>query len=157
MSEMHGMGGETSVSTVIILGCDDDRAGFAIARVGTGGLGTLLLGLWLDSPLGGFFASEIDRLSIINAMLAVVVFPAGFWLMCVDPLIVPTDHRSGCGAGGALAAFSVWLTIYPEVALGPYAIIPAKDRGCFSGTGSQPSLFADLPKVSCGWDPPFGP
>lgn len=97
-SEMHGMGGETSVSTVIILGCDDDRVGFAIARAGTGFLDTLLLGLWLDSPLGG-----------------------------------------------------------PEVALGPYAIIPAKDRGCFSGTGSQPSLFADLPKVSCGWDPPFGP
>lgn len=114
--------------------------GFAIARVGAGFLGTLLLGLWLDPPLGGLFAPEIDRLSTIYAMLGVAVFAAGFWLMCVDLLIVPADRRSWWGAGGALAAFSIWLAVYPAVALGPYAIIPAKDMEVFFGhlTETQP-------------------
>lgn len=106
--------------------------GGAIARLGVGFLATLAAALWLDPPYGGVFMPEIDRLSIVYVTLGLAVCAAGLWLAWLDrPL--RTTLRAPLGIIGALAAFAIWLAIYPAVALGPYALIPASDMRVFFG------------------------
>lgn len=105
--------------------------GIGVARGGAAFLGVMLLALALDPPHGGWMVAEVDRVSIVYVALAIVVAAAGLWLACLDRLKLRAETRRALGVGGALALFALWLALYPRVALGPAALMPAAERHLF--------------------------
>ena len=107
--------------------------GAAIGWLGIGLATVLLLALWLDPPHGGWRVAESDRASIIYAAQAVAVALAGWWLAWLDRRRWSADRRGALGVILSLACFLAWLARYPEVALGPYGLLPAAERHLFFG------------------------
>jgi hypothetical protein len=107
--------------------------GFILIRIGAGFASTLWLALWIDPPHGGMLTPEIDRLSIIYAMLGLATAAICAGLAWLDRHALET-RRAALGLVGATCIFAVWLSIYPEVALGPYGLIPAKAMHIFFGS-----------------------
>jgi len=107
--------------------------GGVIRLAGLTFLATLAVALWLDPPHGGTFVAELDRVSIIYAALALAVVATGVWLAWLDGRDLPRGQRAGLGMLGALACFALWLTAYPDVVRGPYALIPPAQFRLFFG------------------------
>lgn len=107
--------------------------GAAIGWLGIGLALVLLMALWLDPPHGGWRVAESDRASIIYAAQAVAVALAGGWLAWLDRRRLPAGWRAALGVVLSLACFLVWLARYPEVALGPWGLLPPAERRLFFG------------------------
>ncbi|CAG4920010.1 unnamed protein product, partial [Acidocella sp. C78] len=106
--------------------------GATFARLGAGFAATLWFALWIDPPHGGWLSPEIDRLSIVYAMLGLAVMVTGACLAGLDRE-ARGKWRLGLGVLAAGAAFAAWLATYPTVALGPYALIPMREMHAFFG------------------------
>ncbi|MGC9268817.1 hypothetical protein [Acidiphilium sp.] len=111
--------------------------GRMMLRLGGGFVVTLTLALLIDPPHGGIGVAEVDRLSIVYVWLGVVVSVVGLGLACLDRVCRVAGLRIGLGIGGAVAAFGLWLGRFPDVALGPYGVIPARDMRVFFGHMSE--------------------
>jgi hypothetical protein len=111
--------------------------GAGVLQSGIGFAVTLVTALLLDPPHGGGLVPEIDRLSIVYATLGIAVAVAAGWLAWLDRAGVAGNTRNLVGTGGALAIFGLWLSAYPSVAQGPYALIPPQDMGVFFGNMSE--------------------
>ncbi|ABQ31738.1 hypothetical protein [Acidiphilium cryptum] len=109
------------------------RLGFILVRIGAGFAATLWFALWIDPPHGGMLTPEIDRLSIVYAMLGLAIATSCVGLAWLDRY-APETRRASLGLIGATCVFAVWLAAYPEVALGPYGLIPAKAMHIFFGS-----------------------
>ena len=116
------------------------RLGNAMAWLGAGFAGMLLLGTGIDPPQGGIFVPEIDRLSIVYAALGVMVLAVTLWLAALDRSMLQAGRRAMLGIAGALAGFTIWLAHYPLVALGPYGLMSGQEMRRFFGamTETQP-------------------
>ncbi len=106
--------------------------GATLARLGAGFAAILWVALWIDPPHGGWLTPEIDRLSIVYAMLGLAVSIVGICLAGLDRK-VHGNLRMGLGIAAAGTAFAAWLATYPTVALGPYALIPVREMHAFFG------------------------
>ena len=105
--------------------------GRAVAAAGLAFFATLAGALWLDPPHGGVLVVEIDRLSVVYVGLGAAVAATGLWLAWLDRRVLDPTRRAIGGAAGAVACFLAWLAVYPTVALGPYALLPAVQRRLF--------------------------
>lgn len=113
--------------------------GGILARLGAGFAAMLWLALWIDPPHGGILVREIDRLSIVYAMLGLAVAATCCWLAGLDRMPRP-GLRAILGVTGALATLGIWLSMFPAVALGPFGLVPAPVMKIFFGhmTETQP-------------------
>ncbi|MGH7102690.1 MAG: hypothetical protein ACREFJ_09860 [Acetobacteraceae bacterium] len=107
--------------------------GAGVARAGAALFGVVAIAVLLDPPHGGAGVVELDRVSIVYLVLAGAVAGAGIWLALLDRLQVRARMRWALGASGALCLFAVWLGLYPAVALGPAALMPAAQQHAFFG------------------------
>ncbi len=107
--------------------------GRAVAAGGVGFLATLAFGLWRDPPAGGPWAAALDRISVVYAALGLAVALVGLWLAAIDRATLSPGQRSALGLLGAVGGFALWLAVYPGVALGPYALLPAGQMHLFFG------------------------
>ena len=140
--------------------------GRAVAASGIGFLAVLAFGLWRDPPAGGTWAAELDRISVVYAALGLAVAGVGLWLAGLDRARLAPVRRRALGLGGALAAFALWLTVFPAVALGPYALLPPEQMRLFFGAMAEtqpvrgvglgamilgPGLFALAVALAVAW------
>ena len=122
--------------------------GPALTCLGAGFAGVLALALAIDPPAGGVFAREIDRLSIIYAMLGLAVFGVTLLLARLDRSAMTPKRRTSIGVLGALAGFGLWLGHYPRVALGPYALVSPEDMRRFFGVMAETQPVQDISGVA---------
>jgi hypothetical protein len=140
--------------------------GRAVAASGLGLLAMLAFGLWRDPPAWGVWAPALDRISVVYAALGLAVAAVGMWLAGVDHLRPGPVRRRAFGLAGALAGFAVWLAAFPAVALGPYALLPAREMRLFFGAMTEtlpvhglgpvammlgPGLFALAVALALAW------
>ncbi|MDE2006200.1 MAG: hypothetical protein KGI51_06520 [Rhodospirillales bacterium] len=122
--------------------------GRTLAAVGAALVVTTALGLWIDPPHGGIWVASLDRLSIVYVALALAVAAAGGWLAWLDRRALPAAWRRGLGAVGALLCFAVWLAFWPDVARGPFALLPADQLHLFFGGMTETQPPAGLGKAA---------
>ncbi|MGH7106607.1 MAG: hypothetical protein ACREFT_08885, partial [Acetobacteraceae bacterium] len=107
--------------------------GVGVARAGAAFFSVVAIAVLLDPPHGGPGVAELDRVSIVYLVLAAAVAGSGLWLAVLDRLRIQAPMRWALGASGALCLFAVWLGLYPAVALGPAALMPAAQQHAFFG------------------------
>lgn len=121
--------------------------GGIFARLGAGFAGTLWLALWLDPPHGGMLVAEIDRLSIVYAILGTAVATAGLWLAWLDGTATGRG-RAVLGTGGAGLLFALWLSAFPTVALGPFGLLPPSTVHAFFGSMAEVQPVGDFGRAT---------
>ena len=89
----------------------------------------LVVALFVDPPAGGYLVPEVDRLSCVYAVMA-LLFLAGAAVLTR----LPNRRWRGLAGFAVLAAlFGVWVAIFPGVVLGPYGILPPDEAKAFFG------------------------
>jgi len=89
----------------------------------------LVVALFVDPPAGGYLAPEVDRLSCVYAVMA-LLFLAGAAVLTR----LPNRHWRGLAGFAVLAVlFGVWVALFPGVVLGPYGILPPDEAKAFFG------------------------
>ncbi|HET9147169.1 MAG TPA: hypothetical protein VFN77_03900 [Acetobacteraceae bacterium] len=111
--------------------------GPAMAWLGAGFAGVLALGTAIDPPHGGFFAPEIDRISIIYLLLGLAVLGVTALLARLDRLEFSHGRRNLLGILAALIGFAAWLARYPQLAIGPYALMTPREMRQFFGAMAE--------------------
>jgi hypothetical protein len=105
--------------------------GEASAAGGTGMAVVVGLTLAVDPPAGGYFAVELDRLSLAWLDLALLCAIIGWSLWGLDRL-----HRSGwrravVGCGVTLSCSLLWLALCPALLRGPEGVLDSQQAQVF--------------------------
>jgi hypothetical protein len=110
---------------------------FGLARqvhaVGLSFLLVIIAALAVDPPPAGYGSMEIDRLSLVYLVLALVVYCAG-WCATEIERMQPTEiDRAILALGVAVLAASLWLCGFPEVVLGSAGLMDGDSARVFLG------------------------
>ncbi|HQT46722.1 MAG TPA: hypothetical protein PLY97_05820 [Acidocella sp.] len=120
------------------------RLGQVMTYCAAGFFDVLGFALVIDPPEGGYGVAEIDRLSLVYVVLALLLLigSAALWRL---------EKQGGKWwrpAGLALMVGLVlgWVVAFPQVAMGPYGVMPPEERRKFLGviTEQQPLHGWDL-------------
>lgn len=102
--------------------------GAVLAACAAGFFDILGFGLAVDPPFGGYQVPEIDRLSLVYVVLALLLLAAAalFWRL---------EARLPRAAKLLLLAAPVlvWVAVFPKVALGPYGLMSPAQMHAFFG------------------------
>lgn len=103
------------------------------------------LALAVDPPYGNPLAPQIDRLSVIWLVLALLGTAAGWWFRLLDRLALPPGKRALLGGLLAAAAAVVWLALFPGVLGGPEGVLNGAHPHAFDGIAEMLPIttFAD--------------
>ncbi len=110
-----------------------------IAACAAGFFDVLSVALIVDPPQGGWGMPEIDRLSLVYVVLAMLLLAgaAGLWALETRGTGRGKMWRRGLGVALMAALVAVWVVAFPQVAMGPYGIMPAADMHKFFGVIAQ--------------------
>ena len=123
----------------------DQRAyGEALHSGGNAFLLLIAAALAIDPPYGGYGEAEIDRLSVVYLVLAVVLCAIGWAIWQLGRMPLTSAKRRALGATLALAALGCWLALFPGVIKGPYALMDAERARAFFGVLSEMQPIATL-------------
>jgi hypothetical protein len=106
--------------------------GAAITACAGGFLLMLGLALAIDPPAGGYGAAEIDRLSMVYLVLALLLLTGGLAVWRLQRWR-PVWAGRLIGAGLMAMLLLLWIGLFPQVAMGPYGVMGAADRQRFFG------------------------
>lgn len=103
-----------------------------VRAAGTGFLVVVAAAFAVDPPMAGYAAVEIDRISSVYLILALLLAAAG----AVTPLI---DRRSATvrltlGLAVPAVAFALWLACFPTIVRGPDGLMTAQQTQEFFGS-----------------------
>jgi hypothetical protein len=108
-------------------------AGRSVCAMGTALLLVVMLVVAVDPPSGGFWAPQIDRVSIVYVWM-------GLACLCIGWAAWALDRAGFAGArrvviGGFLAAvlLGAWILRYPSVTLGPSGLLTREQSRAFFG------------------------
>ncbi len=106
--------------------------GAALAACGAGFFDVLGFGFAIDPPVGGYGMVEIDRLSVVYAVLglALLLIGAGLWRL---ERVKSISVRRAAGLAVAGVVFAAWLALFPKILLGPYGLMSPVDAKLFFG------------------------
>jgi hypothetical protein len=90
----------------------------------------LAVALFVDPPSGGYLVPEVDRLSCVYAVMA-LLFLAGAAIL--SRLQKMRRWRGLTGFAVLAVLFGVWVAAFPGVVLGPYGILPPDEAKAFFG------------------------
>lgn len=91
----------------------------------------LVVGVIIDPPLGGYGVEEVDRLSVVYAMLGLLLLLGTGLLLRVQKFRAPL--RGWVAAGIMAGIVAAWAATFPGVVLGPYGILPPDQAKAFFG------------------------
>lgn len=96
--------------------------GAGMAALGAGCFDVLCFGLAIDPPVGGYGVAEIDRLSIVYVGLGLALLCGGVLLWRLQAMRQVALRRAA-GLAGVGLLLACWLTIFPNILLGPYGLM----------------------------------
>jgi hypothetical protein len=107
--------------------------GATLAAAGSLFLLLVVCSFVVDPPFGGFGSVEIDRLSVVYVVLALVVFGVGWTLWGLDRAGLSPGRRAAGGAIVAVAGLALWFWLYPAVLRGPDGLMDSRSTKEFFG------------------------
>lgn len=98
---------------------------------------TVIAAALVDPPYGGWLSPEVDCVSIVYAVLAILVCGTAWLLAILGPRIATPWGRCLCGlaVGGVVIGF--WLGLFPSLSRGLGGLVPASDTQAFFGAISE--------------------
>jgi hypothetical protein len=118
--------------TALVFRWVEKPIGSALAAAAAGCFDVLGFGLAIDPPEGGYGVAEIDRLSLVYVVMALLLLAGALALWRLEQWPNPSWRRlSGLALMAAL--FAAWVAAFPAVVMGPYGIMDAADRQRFFG------------------------
>lgn len=106
--------------------------GAGIAACAAGFFDVLGFAVAIDPPAGGYGVPEIDRLSVVYVILALLLLIGGVALWRLERLKIARLRRVW-GVGLMCGLLLVWVAAFPQVAEGPYGIMDAAAQKMFFG------------------------
>ncbi len=107
------------------------RIGAALLACAAGFFDVLGFGLAIDPPHGGYGVAEIDRLSLVYVVLAILLLGGAAALLRMDTR--PGRLRRAAGLALMAVLIIAWVAMFPNVAMGPYGIMSPEDMRKFFG------------------------
>ena len=107
--------------------------GEALRAFGSGFLVLIAAALSVDPPYAGVGAAEIDRLSLVYLVLALLLCGIGWAAWQIDQRRLPPLRRAVCGGAVALAGLGLWFALFPSVLRGADGLMSAADAQAFFG------------------------
>ena len=95
----------------------------------------LVVALFVDPPTGGYLAPEVDRLSCVYVVMALLFLAGAAVLLRLQER--PRPRRGPAGFAVLAVLFGVWVAAFPGVVLGPYGILPPDQARVFFGAISE--------------------
>jgi len=119
------------------------RIGATLLASAAGFVDVLVFGLTIDPPMGGYGVVEIDRLSLVYAVLGLLVLAGAGGLWWLERYGGRWRGWAGTGLMAVLIGF--WVAMFPKVAMGPYGVMPPAQMKLFLGVieEQQPVHGAD--------------
>jgi hypothetical protein len=99
------------------------RIGAVLVYCAAGFFDVLTLALAFDPPEGGYMDPEIDRLSVVYLILAMLLLAGTAILWRYESRF--TRWRAPFGLGFMAVLLGIWIVVFPKVAMGPYGIMSA--------------------------------
>jgi hypothetical protein len=118
------------------------RWGTALASGTTALVVLVALALLVDPPLDNAFAMDVDRLSIVWLVFALLGGLAGWWLWLLDRIVIPGLKRAGMGIVGVIFASAIWLALFPQVLRGPEGVLNGSHANTFEGIAEMQPITA---------------
>jgi hypothetical protein len=106
----------------------------AIRSCGTAFAAAVVAAVLIDPPYGGFLSVEIDCISIVYAVLAVLLCGAAWALASLGLHVASVWRRIVCALLTGLIVVGIWLWLYPRVLRGLGGLVPPEDARAFFGT-----------------------
>jgi hypothetical protein len=107
--------------------------GESLRAFGSGFLVLIAAALSVDPPLAGRAAAEIDRLSLVYLVLALVLCGIGWAVWQIDERRWPALRRAASGGVVALAGIALWFALFPQVLRGTDGLMSTADAQAFLG------------------------
>jgi hypothetical protein len=107
------------------------RIGATLLACAAGFVDVLVFGLTIDPPQGGYGVPEIDRLSLVYALLGLLLLAGTGALWRLDKY--PETWRRWAGLALMAGLLAAWVAMFPKVAMGPYGIMSPEDMKKFFG------------------------
>ena len=104
-----------------------------ITGCGTAFAAAVVAAVLLDPPYGGFLSPEIDCISIVYAVLALLLCSAAWALASLGLRVASPWCRIACALLAGLAVIGIWLWLYPRVSRGLGGLVPSTDAQAFFG------------------------
>jgi hypothetical protein len=107
------------------------RMGGTLTACAAGFFDVLGFALFIDPPAGGYGVPEIDRLSYVYLVLALLLLAgtAGLWWMETHM----KRYRVPAGLALMAVVLGIWVAAFPHVAMGPYGIMSPDEMHKFFG------------------------
>jgi hypothetical protein len=91
--------------------------------------------LTVDPPEGGYLVPEIDRLSFVYVVLALLLLAGAAVLLRFEQARKPWSRPAGFALMALL--LGLWVGLFPKVALGPYGVMSPEDMRRFFGVMAE--------------------
>ena len=107
------------------------RLGATMTACAAGCLDVLGFALVIDPPQGGYGVPEVDRLSLVYVVMALLLLAGCGVLWRLERK--PGKWRRWAGLALMAGLLAAWVAMFPKVAMGPYGIMPPEDMKKFFG------------------------
>jgi hypothetical protein len=107
------------------------RLGAAMTACAAGCLDVLGFALVIDPPQGGYGVPEIDRLSLVYVVMALLLLAGCGALWRLEKR--PAKWRRWAGLALMAGLIAAWVAMFPKVAMGPYGIMSPENARKFFG------------------------
>ena len=114
-----------------------DAPGHIARTAGLAFLAVIAMAYVIDPSPAGWLSAEIDRMSIVWLVLAIVASASGAALAIIDRTHPPLPRRALTGFGFVMVGFLVWLAMFPNVVRGPSGLMSAAQATAFFGPISE--------------------
>ncbi len=109
----------------------------AVTSCGTTFGAATTVAMLIDPPFGGWLSPEIDCISIVYVVLAVLICGASWLLIFLQRYVTSTWSRSFSCALICMAVVGLWLSFYPSLTQGLAGLMSSSDAQVFFGVISE--------------------
>jgi hypothetical protein len=107
--------------------------GRSVCAMGAALLLVVTLVVAVDPPSGGFWAPQVDRVSIVYVWMGLACLCIGSAVWALDRAGLAGARRSAVGGCLAASLLGAWMLRYPAVAVGPSGLLTPEQSRAFFG------------------------